>query len=393
MFEEAQRLSNLPTYVFDLVDKHKSEERAKGKDLIDLSMASPDLPTPAPVVKAMQKALDDSATHRYPNFNGLQEFREGVRDFCSQQYNIHHLDANKEIIPLIGSKEGLVHFALAFVNPGDSILVPVPAYPAHFRGTLIAGGNPIVLPTSEKTGYLPDLSIVDEAIANKAKILFLSFPTNPTGAVATKEFFKEAVAFCKKFNLILIHDFAYAEIYFDGNKPISLMEIPGAKDIALEFHTFSKTFCMAGWRAGFVIGNHELIESLRKMKTNLDYGLFMAIQKACIAAMKLPKSYYEGLRASYQERRDTLISGLQSLGWKIEKPKASMYVWAQVPKGYTSSNFALELLQKTGVAVSPGVGFGDLGEGYIRFALIDTVERINEGIERMRKAGIKYNNG
>ncbi|MFA5098175.1 MAG: LL-diaminopimelate aminotransferase [Candidatus Margulisiibacteriota bacterium] len=391
MFEEAQRLSSLPTYVFDLVDKHKSEERAKGKDLIDLSMASPDLPTPLQVVEAMKKALDDAATHRYPNFNGLQEFREAVRDFCLRQYGVH-VDAGKEVIPLIGSKEGLVHFALAFVDPGDTVLVPVPAYPAHFRGTLIAGGAPIVLPTSEKTGYLPDLSIIDEAIAKKAKILFLSFPTNPTGAVATKEFFKEAVEFCKKHNLILVHDFAYAEIFYDGNRPISLMTIPGAKDVALEFHTFSKTFSMAGWRAGFVIGNHELIESLRKMKTNLDYGLFMATQKACIAALKLPKPYFEELRRTYQERRDALISGLQELGWKIEKPKASMYVWAQVPRGYTSSNFALELLQKTGIAVSPGVGFGDLGEGYVRFALIDSVERIKEGIERMRKAGIRYNN-
>ncbi len=314
-----------------------------------------------------------------------------MRDFCLRQYGVH-VDAGKEVIPLIGSKEGLVHFALAFVDPGDTVLVPVPAYPAHFRGTLIAGGAPIVLPTSEKTGYLPDLSIIDEAIAKKAKILFLSFPTNPTGAVATKEFFKEAVEFCKKHNLILVHDFAYAEIFYDGNRPISLMTVPGAKDVALEFHTFSKTFSMAGWRAGFVIGNHELIESLRKMKTNLDYGLFMATQKACIAALKLPKPYFEELRRTYQERRDALISGLQELGWKIEKPKASMYVWAQVPKGYTSSNFALELLQKTGIAVSPGVGFGDLGEGYVRFALIDSVERIKEGIERMRKAGIRYNN-
>ncbi|MEK7375762.1 MAG: aminotransferase class I/II-fold pyridoxal phosphate-dependent enzyme [Candidatus Margulisiibacteriota bacterium] len=389
---EAQRLSNLPTYVFDIVDKHKTEERAKGKDLIDLSMASPDLPTPAPVIEAMKKALDDPANHRYPNFNGLQEFREGVRDWCLKQYNFH-VDADKEIIPLIGSKEGLIHLALAFVNQGDSVLVPIPAYPAHFRGALIAGGTPVVLPTSEKTGYLPNLSIIDEAIANKAKILFLSFPTNPTGAVSTKEFFEDAVAFCKKYNLILVHDFAYAEIYFDGNKPISIMEIPGAKDTSLEFHTFSKTFSMAGWRAGFVVGNHELIESLRKMKTNLDYGLFMATQKACIAAMKLPKSYFEELRSIYQKRRDALISGLKSLGWEIENPKASMYVWARVPKDFSSSNFALDLLQKTGVAVSPGIGFGDLGEGYIRFALIDSVVRINEGIVRMRKAGIKYNNG
>lgn len=391
-FEEAKRLSTLPTYVFDTTDKLKSEERAKGKDLIDLSMASPDFPTPAPAVEAMKKALDEPSNHRYPSFDGLPEFRQAVEKWCHEQYNIH-LDHNREILPLIGSKEGIVHLTLALINPGDTTLVPLPAYPAHFRATMLCGGTSIVMPTSAKTGYLPDFSTIDEAIADKAKLMFLSYPTNPTGAVATREFFEEAVAFCKKHNIILVHDFAYAEIYFDGKKPMSIMEIPGAKDIAIEFHTLSKTFSMAGWRIGFVVGNHQLIQTLRKMKTNLDYGLFSATQRAGIAAMGMDKNYLDGIRREYQARRDAVVSGLKSLGWKIESPKASMYVWAEVPKGFTSMNFFLELLRKAGVVVSPGFGFGDLGEGYFRIALIDSVKRIEEAISRMEKAGIRYKNG
>jgi len=391
-FEEAKRLSSLPTYVFDTTDKLKSEERAKGKDLIDLSMASPDFPTPKVVVEAMKKALDEPVNHRYPSFDGLPEFRQAVEKWCHEQYNIH-LDHNREILPLIGSKEGIVHLTFALIDPGDTTLVPLPAYPAHFRATMLAGGTSIVMPTSAKTGYMPDFSTIDDAIADKAKLMFLSYPTNPTGAVASREFFEEAVAFCKKHNIILVHDFAYAEIYFDGKKPMSIMEIPGAKDIAIEFHTLSKTFSMAGWRIGFVVGNHQLIQTLRKMKTNLDYGLFSATQRAGIAAMGIDKGYMDEIRKEYQARRDAVISGLQSLGWKIERPKASMYVWVEVPRGFTSMNFFLELLRKAGVVVSPGFGFGDLGEGYIRIALIDSVKRIEEAISRMEKAGIRYKNG
>lgn len=389
-FEEADRLKNLPTYIFDTIERLKNEERAKGKDLIDLSMASPDFPTHPVIVEAMKKALDEPLNHRYPTFAGLPEFRHAISKWCREQYNII-IDEEKEVMPLIGSKEGLIHLAFAFINPGDTSFVPMPAYPAHFRGTLLAGGTPIVLPTSEKNGYIPDLSAIDEAIANKAKIMFLSYPTNPTGAVATREFFEKAVAFCKKHEIILVHDFAYAEIYFDGNKPISMLEIPGAKDICIEFHTLSKTFSMAGWRIGFVVGNQSLIETVRRIKTNLDYGLFAAIQKAGVAAMNLDKSYLEQIRNTYQSRRDTLIKGLNDLGWTTKKPKGSLYVWIDVPTGYNSTSFFNELLKKAGVVVSPGVGFGELGEGYVRIALIDTEKRINEAIERMKKAGIKYN--
>lgn len=391
-YEESARLSKLPTYVFDTTDKLKTEERTKGKDLIDLSMASPDMPTPRVVVEAMKKALDEPVNHRYPSFDGLPEYRQAVEKWCHEQYDIH-VDHSREVLPLIGSKEGIVHLCFALLNQGDTVLVPQPAYPAHFRGPLMAGATPVIMPTSAKTGYIPDLSVIDDAIADKAKMMFLSYPTNPTGAVATREFFEQAVAFCKKHNIILVHDLAYAEIYYDGNKPLSILNIPGAKDIAIEFHTLSKTFNMAGWRIGFVIGNHELIQTLRKMKTNLDYGLFSATQKAGIAAMNIDKAFFTDLRKEYQQRRDALVSGLKRLGWKIEPPKASMYVWVEVPKGYTSMNFFMDLLKKAGVVVSPGFGFGDLGEGYIRIALIDTVPRLEEAINRMEKAGIKYVNG
>ncbi len=390
MFEEASRLKDLPTYVFDTMDKIKADERAKGKDLIDLSMGSPDLPTPKPIVDAMKEAIEETANHRYPSFDGLPEFRQTVEKWCHDQYNIH-IDHSREVLPLIGSKEGLVHLAFAFVDPGDTILVPLPAYPAHFRGTLLAGGNPVVMPTSEKTGYLPDFSTIDPAIAEKAKMMFLSYPTNPTGAVANREFFEKAVHFCKKYKIMLVHDFAYAELYFDGEKPMSILEVPGAKDICIEFHTLSKTFSMAGWRIGFVVGNHEIIQSLRKIKTNLDYGLFTATQRAGIAAMSLRNGYLEDMRKTYQKRRDILVEGLRSLGWTIEKPKASMYIWLEVPHGYNSTTFTMELIKKAGIVVSPGTGFGDLGEGYVRIALIDTEPRLNEAIERMKKAGIRYN--
>ncbi len=389
MFEESNRLRSLPTYVFDTTDKLKNEEYAKGKDLIDLSMASPDFPTARPVVEAMKAALDNPANHRYPSFDGLPEFRQTVAKWCHEQYKIN-IDPNKEVLPLIGSKEGLVHLAFAFIDSGDIALVPQPAYPAHFRGTMLCGGKPVIMPTSEKTGYIPDFSLIDDNTANKAKLMILSYPTNPTGGMATKEFFEKAVAFCKKHNIILIHDFAYAEIYFDGHKPPSIFEIPGAKDIAIEFHTFSKTFSMAGWRMGFVIGNPELVAIVRKMKTNLDYGLFAATQRAGIAAMNLPKEYFDEIRSKYQERRDAVVDGFNSLGWNIEKPKGSMYVWVEVPKGYNSTSFFMDLLKRAGVVVSPGVGFGELGEGYIRIALIDTVARIKEAISRIEKVGIKY---
>ncbi len=388
--EESQRLQNLPQYVFARLDALKAEQRKKGADLIDLGIGSPNVPPPKEIVETLKKELDNPQNHRYPSpFDGTFEFKEAAAKWCKRQYGIN-VDAENEVAILIGSKEGLIHLALAFVNPGDTTLVPLPAYPAHFNGTIIAGGIPHVLPTTERTGFIPDLKAVDESIAKHAKLLILSYPTNPTAACATKELFEEAVEFCKKYDLIFIHDFAYAELYFEGKKPPSALSIPGAKDVCIEFHTMSKTFGMAGWRIGFAVGNKNLIGSLKRIKTNLDYGLFTAMQKAAIVALNMKDGYFDNMRKTYEKRRDIFVEGLRKLGWHINKPMATFYLWVPVPKGYNSTDFSLHLLEKTGVVVAPGVSFGDLGEGYIRIALVESEERLKEALSRMEKAKIKY---
>jgi len=387
--EEAQRLLKLPTYVFALLDQLKAEERKKGKDLIDLSIGSPNLPPPPQVIESLVEALKNPQSHRYASFEGSPEFKKAVIEWCHRQYQIKI--EPQEVIELIGSKEGLVHLAWAFLNPGDRVLVPQPAYPAHFRGPSLAEAEVFVLPTIERNGFIPDLKTVDASIADQAKMLIISYPTNPTGACAPKEFFEEAVAFAKKHQLILVHDFAYAELYFEGKKPPSLFSIPGAKEIGIEFHTLSKTFGMAGWRVGFAVGNKDIIEALRKMKTNLDYGTFPAVTKAAITALQMKDGYLENMRRCYQRRRDLLVEGMNSLGWKLKKPMATMYVWAPVPSGFNSLSFTHHLLHEAGIVVSPGTGFGSLGEGYIRISLVEDELRLEEALLRMKKAGIKYN--
>jgi len=387
--EKAERLKKLPTYVFAKLDELKARERRKGVDLIDLGMGNPNIFPPQDVIDEVIEALKDPETHRYPSFPGTHDLRVAIANWCKREYGFK-VDPDLETIVLIGSKEGLIHFAFAFINPGDTTLVPMPAYPAHFNGTILAGGTPISLPATESNGYMPDLDDINPDVAKKAKMLILSYPTNPTTAFATKEYFKKAVAFAKKYKLILLHDFAYAELYFEGNKPISMLEIPEAKDVCIEFHTCSKTFGMAGWRVGFAVGNRELIGALRQIKTNLDYGLFMGAQKAAAKALAHEDEYMEKMRKTYKERRDILVDGLNSLGWKIEKPKGTMYVWAPVPKGYNCAEFSTLLLEKTGVVVAPGTAFGDEGEGYVRIALVDTKERIIEAVERLKKANIRF---
>lgn len=387
--EQSERLLKLPVYVFAKLDKIKAEMQAKGADLIDLGMGNPDIPPPPDVVSALCEAVSNPENHRYPSFEGAPEFKEACAHWCKRQYHID-IDPKDEVVTLIGSKEGVVHFSFAYINPGDAVLVPMPAYPAHFRGPILAGGEPIILPTTEHRGYLPDFKLIEPHVIKKAKMLILSYPTNPTGVLATKEFFAEAVAFCKKHNIILAHDFAYAEIYFEGNKPISIFSIPGAKDVAIEFHTTSKTFGMPGWRCGFAVGNKTLIESLRKIKTNLDYGLFTAVQKAAIVAFNHKNGYMDNVRATYQRRRDVFVDGINSLGWNVKKPQASLYVWIPVPQGFDSTEFTMHLIEKAGVVVSPGVAFGDIGEGYVRIALVASEDRIREALERIKKANITY---
>jgi LL-diaminopimelate aminotransferase len=385
----ADRLKSLPPYVFARLDELKANARAQGVDLIDLGMGNPDGATPAPVIDSAIKALQDVKNHGYPPFEGTPNFRASITDWYQRQYNVS-LDPNGEALPLLGSKEGLTHLALAYINPGDVILVPSPAYPPHFRGPLIAGAEIYPMMLSAKNDWLIDLGAIPDEVADRAKIMYFNYPSNPTTATAPREFFEDVVKFAKKHEILLVHDQAYAELAFDGYKPTSLLEIPGAKDIGVEFHTLSKTYNMAGWRVGFVVGNRHVIQGLRTLKTNLDYGLFSALQCAAETALQLPDRYVEEVRERYRSRRDFLITGLAELGWDIPKPKATMYLWIPCSVDTDSTTFALSVLQKTGIVVTPGNAFGAGGEGYVRISLIADTDRMTQALSRLKAAGIRY---
>ena len=385
----ADRLSALPPYVFARLDELKARAREQGLDLIDLGMGNPDGATPQPVVDAAIAALQDPANHGYPPFEGTASFRKAITDWYYRRYNVQ-LDPDGEALPLLGSKEGLAHLAIAYINPGDLVLVPSPAYPAHFRGPLIAGGKIHQIILKPEQDWIIDLGSIPDAIADRAKILYFNYPSNPTAAVAPREFFEDVVAFARKHEIMLVHDLCYAELAFDGYQPTSLLEIPGAKEIGVEFHTMSKTYNMAGWRVGFVVGNRHIIQGLRTLKTNLDYGIFAALQTAAETALSLPDVYLHEVQARYRDRRDFLIQGLSELGWSIPKTKATMYLWVPCPPGVGSTDFALSVLQQTGIVLTPGNAFGEGGEGYVRISLIADRDRLQQALDRLKKAGIRY---
>ncbi len=385
----ADRLNILPTYVFARLDELKAGARERGIDLIDLGMGNPDGPPPQPVIDSAIAALAEYNNHGYPPFEGTTSFRRSITQWYQRCYGVD-LNPDNEVLPLLGSKEGLTHLALAYINPGDLVLVPSPAYPPHFRGPLIAGAriHPIIL--NAQNNWLIDLQSIPQNVAREAKILYFNYPSNPTTATAPKEFFEEVVSFARHYEIMLVHDLCYAELAFDGYQPTSLLEIPGAKDIGVEFHTLSKTYNMAGWRVGFVVGNADIIQGLRTLKTNLDYGIFTAIQKAAETALQLPDSYVKQVQDRYRLRRDFLISGLSKLGWQISPSKATMYLWIPCPPHSTSTSFAMDVLQKTGVVVTPGNAFGEGGEGYVRVSLIADYDRLQEALDRLSSAGIRY---
>lgn len=385
----ADRLSSLPPYVFARLDELKARAREQGLDLIDLGMGNPDGATPQPVVEAAIAALQNPANHGYPPFEGTASFRKAITDWYFRRYGVK-LDPDGEALPLLGSKEGLAHLAIAYVNPGDLVLVPSPAYPAHFRGPLIAGGKIHQLILKPENDWLIDFSAIPDEIAQQAKILYFNYPSNPTAATAPREFFEEAVAFARKYEIMLVHDLCYAELAFDGYQPTSLLEIPGAKEIGVEFHTLSKTYNMAGWRVGFVVGNRHIIQGLRTLKTNLDYGIFAALQTAAETALNLPDVYLHEVQARYRTRRDFLIQGLAELGWDVPKTRATMYLWVPTPPGVSSTDFALSVLQQTGVVVTPGNAFGHGGEGYVRISLIAECDRLQQVLQRFQQANIRY---
>ncbi len=385
----AERLSALPPYVFARLDELKARAREQGLDLIDLGMGNPDGAAPQPVIDAAIAALQNPSNHGYPPFEGTTSFRASITTWYQRCYGVE-LNPESEALPLIGSKEGLGHLALAYVNPGDTILVPTPSYPAHFRGPLIAGAEIYPIHLSAAQNWLIDLSSIPEDVARKAKILYFNYPNNPTTATAPREFYEEVVEFARHYEILLVHDLCYAELAFDGYQPTSLLEIPGAKEIGVEFHTLSKTYNMAGWRVGFVVGNSDIIQGLRTLKTNLDYGIFSAIQKAAETALQLPDEYIKEVQQRYSKRRDFLIKGLAELGWSIPPSKATMYLWIETPVGQGSTEFALDVLQKTGIVMTPGNAFGEAGEGYVRISLIADCDRLGEVIKRLKQAGIRY---
>ncbi|MEL6160144.1 MAG: aspartate aminotransferase [Cyanobacteria bacterium J06627_32] len=387
--QPADRLSSLPPYVFARLDELKANARAKGVDLIDLGMGNPGGPTPGPVIEAAIAAISDEKNHGYPPFEGTASFRSTITRWYHRRYGVT-LDPDGEALPLMGSKEGLGHLAMAYINPGDVVLVPTPAYPAHFRGPAIAGADIHTIALKPENNWVLDFDDIPEDLAKRAKVLYFNYPNNPTGATAPREFFEEAVAFGRRHQILLIHDLCYAELAFEGYQPTSLLEIPGAKDIGVEFHTLSKTYNMAGWRVGFVVGNRRVIQGLRTLKTNLDYGIFSALQTAAETALQLPDDYLEAVQQRYLTRRDYLAKALAPLGWDVVKPEATMYLWVPCPPETTAADFAFLLLQKTGVVVTPGTAFGEGGEGYIRISLIADCDRLGEAVDRLKSADIRY---
>jgi len=387
-FTFARRLAKLPPYLFAEIDRLKQEAIQRGMDIINLGIGDPDLPTPPHIVKRLQEAATDRRNHQYPSYEGMLSFRQAAAEWYSKRFGVT-LDPGSEVLSLIGSKEGIGHIPLAFVDPGEVVLIPDPGYPVYQAGTIFAEGLPYYMPIVRERGFLPDLHAIPAEVLRKARILFLNYPNNPTAAVAPGAFFAEAVAFARKHRLILCHDAAYSEMAFDGYLPDSLLAVEGAKEVAIEYHSLSKTYNMTGWRIGFAVGCREVLAGLGRIKTNLDSGVFQAVQEAAIAALTGPQDCVEAMRAIYKERRDALVDGLSKLGFTVDRPKATFYVWIRVPEGHTSASFSSVLLSKVGIVVTPGTGFGKHGEGYIRAALTVDAPRVREAVERIAASDLR----
>ena len=385
----SERLEKIPPYLFAEIDRKIDEAKAKGIDIISLGIGDPDTPTLQPVVDEMHKAIDNPKNHDYPPYNGTAQFRNGAKDWMKKRFGVE-LNADTEILANIGSKEAIAHVFFAYVDKGDYTLVPDPGYPVYKNATIFAGGTPYAMPLLEENNFLPDFDKIPEDIAKKSKLMFLNYPNNPTGATADLEFFKKAVDFCKKYDILLCSDMAYSEMTYDGYKAPSVLEVEGAKDVTIEFYSHSKSYNMTGWRVGFVCGNADAIKALGTIKNNIDSGTFKAVQQAATAAFTIDQSYIDKLNKMYQERRDVMEEGLRELGWNIKPSKATFYIWIPTPNGMTSEEFATVMLEKAHVVVPPGIGYGKCGEGYIRIALTKDVETIKKALQRMKDAGIRY---
>jgi LL-diaminopimelate aminotransferase len=382
--KKAQRIQELPPYLFAEIDKKKNALRARGVDIISLGIGDPDLPTPAHIVAKLREAAGNPANHRYPDYEGLLAFRQAAANWYRNRFGVS-LDPEREVVSLIGSKEGIAHMPIAWVDPGDVVLCPDPGYPVYAVGTGFCGGVVHRMPLLKQNGFFPDLGAIPAAVARAAKMMWLCYPNNPTSATATRAFFQRAIDFARANEIIVCHDAAYSEIYFDGEKPISFLEIDGAREVGVEFHSLSKTYNMTGWRVGFAVGNAELIAGLGAVKTNVDSGVFQAVQEAAIAALDGDQSCVEEARNVYQSRRDLLLRALERAGLTATVPRATFYVWVETPKGHTSAEFATRVLEQTGVVITPGTGFGPSGEGFVRFSLTVNGDRLSEAISRIER--------
>jgi LL-diaminopimelate aminotransferase len=378
----AQRIANLPPYLFAEVDRRIAAKRAAGFDVISLGIGDPDLPTPDYILDALIEAARVPANHRYPDYYGLAELRRAIASWYAGRFGVE-LDPDREVLPLIGSKEGIAHVAIALIDPGDVALVPSPAYPVFEIGTMLAGGEVYLMPLRPENDFLPNLEAIPDAVADRARVLWINYPNNPTSAVAGPEFFERAVHYARKHDLVVLHDNAYSEVYYDGYRPGSFLQVPGAKNLGVEFHSLSKSYNMTGWRIGMVVGNAEVIEALGRVKTNVDSGIFQAVQYAGIRALTGDQSWIPDRNAIYQRRRDMLIDALQRLGIKVARPRASLYLWGHVPEGYSSLDFSMKLLDEIAVWVTPGVGFGQHGEGFFRVSLTTPDDRVRQAVERL----------
>ena len=379
----AQRIKELPPYLFVEISRKIAEKRARGEDVISLAIGDPDIPTPGHVIERLCQAARDPSNHRYPESEGLPELRQAIARWYQARFDIS-LDPEREVLPLIGSKDGIGHISLCFIDPGDIALVPDPGYPVYSIGTMFCGGTPHFMPLLEENGFLPELEAIPRDVAERARLMWLNYPNNPTAAVADLDFFERAVAFAQRHDIALCHDGPYTEVAFDGYRPPSPLQVPGAKEVAVEFHSLSKSYNMTGWRVGMVVGNATIIDALTRVKSNLDSGIPQAIQLAAIEALSGPQGCIEEHNAIYQRRRDLLLQALHEIGLEAHTPRASLYVWARVPPGHSSVGFAATLLDETGVVVTPGIGYGRHGEGYIRLSLTTPDNHLEEAMRRLR---------
>lgn len=385
----AKRMDLIPPYLFAELDKKKAKAIAKGVDVINLGIGDPDMPTPKHIVESLQKHVENPETHNYPPYDGTKEFRKAVADFYLKRFRTE-LNPETEVLSLIGSKEGLAHIHLAFTDPGDYVLVPDPAYPVYKVTSNFVGGIPYTMPLLQENDFLPDLTKIPSDVADKSKLMFLNYPNNPTGAIATVDFFNEVVQFAKKHDILVCHDLAYSEMAYDNYKAPSFLEAKGGKDVCIEFNSLSKTYNMTGWRIGMAVGNAYAVQALGRIKNNIDSGVFKAIQNASIDALLGSQDNIAKMNEIYKGRRDIVTAGLNKLGWNLKPLKATFYMWIPIPKGYTSTEFSALLLEKAGIIVPPGVGYGEYGEGYIRIALTAPENRLKEALKRLEDNNIRF---